>query len=511
MKFAELSRMAFEILWVRKLRTALNLVGIVVASVLLLATLSATQGIRKAVLRFVNNSEHARKFRVYPDFDRSIKPPEDQVKVDGDMSDRRRTRIRRILEDKWREENQPRWYSIPIEVFDELRKIEHVVEVKPNYSASCDVVLGNDRERIFTRTYSNLDANLRSRILFGKDLSQQDQNEVLVHEGLAYELGYRSDKQLQELIGKEVILQFPVNANMFSLLGEEFFLQSVEQQTKWFEIIEKLLAGHNPADFSSEDKKRIQQFLSKRSGNNDQNKTKLVSMRFKVGAVFRHRDDEDIENVLERFTGGSGEILIHYRVFEKDLREVLGERSAHDADVYVEHYSHLESVIKQCREESLNSASATDIIGRIINGVEGSKFTIAVIILIVLLISAVGISNTMFISLIERTEEIGIIKAVGGSNRDVLVLVLCEGLVTGLIGGLVAIGISLLIVLGGNEILKNYVQSRANMELEGSVFDLELWMLALTLGVSTLTTTLAGIWPAWRASRLDPVDAMGQR
>ena len=511
MKLPDIFKMAFHNLWIRKLRTALNLVGIVIASVLLLATLAATEGIQDAVVRFVESSEHSKRFRIYPDFDRSVKPPPEAVKVEGEMSERRRKRLRDLLENNWREENQPRWYWIPPGLVEKIRKLPHVVEVSPKFSINCDIEIDGTLQKTFARSCSSLNLSLRQRMIAGEMIGDDNSKQILIHEGLAYKLGFRSDSDLEELIGKTVVLKFPVNAGTANLFGAKFFSESVEKRIQWFKVLEHLLSGKSVLTLGKEEQDLIKQFLKQQEKPSASPKFQVLKIEFEVAGVFRRRDDQDIQNVLERFTGGFGDVLFHHHVFENDLKEVLGKRGAHDADVFVDEYPNLKTVIEETEKNSVRVASPADIINRVVAGVENSKFTIGTIVLIVLFISAIGISNTMFMSLVERTEEIGILKAVGGSNRDVLHMILFEGLVTGLIGSLVSIGISFLVVLVGNEMLRNYVEYRSTMELEGQLFQVEGWMIAAMVAMATLTTTVAGLWPAWRASRLDPVDAMGQR
>ena len=126
------------------------------------------------------------------------------------------------------------------------------------------------------------------------------------------------------------------------------------------------------------------------------------------------------------------------------------------------------------------------------------------------LVGAIGIANMMFTSVLERTREIGILKAIGASDRQVMLLFLVESGIIGLIGGI--IGIFLGYGLGqGFLILRQYMLSKTGMietipkvpEIEIS---LELSLLALLL--SFVIGILAGLLPARRAAKLPPVEAL---
>lgn len=120
---------------------------------------------------------------------------------------------------------------------------------------------------------------------------------------------------------------------------------------------------------------------------------------------------------------------------------------------------------------------------------------------IALLVGAVGVMNTMFTSVLERTKEIGVMKAVGAKNSHILTIFLIEsglmGFVGGVVGTLAGLGLSAL----------------ASMFI-GRFFNVQMAVVAspalilITLAGSFSLGAVAGLWPAWRASRLPVVDAL---
>lgn len=126
-------------------------------------------------------------------------------------------------------------------------------------------------------------------------------------------------------------------------------------------------------------------------------------------------------------------------------------------------------------------------------------FAIAAISLIV---GAIGIANTMFTSVIERTKEIGTMKAVGAKNSDILWLFLIESGMLGLVGG--AIGV--LLGAGVAELISYIAQVQLDTNLVQAAFP---WYLIVgCLAFSFIVGALSGIWPARRASKLKTVDAL---
>lgn len=118
-----------------------------------------------------------------------------------------------------------------------------------------------------------------------------------------------------------------------------------------------------------------------------------------------------------------------------------------------------------------------------------------------LLVGGVGVMNTMFTSVLERTKEIGVMKAVGAKNSHVLSIFLIESGLMGLVGGIVGT----LLGLGLSALASSAI---------GRFFDIKLIVVAspalilITLLGSFAIGAVAGLWPAWRASKLQVVEAL---
>ena len=111
-----------------------------------------------------------------------------------------------------------------------------------------------------------------------------------------------------------------------------------------------------------------------------------------------------------------------------------------------------------------------------------------------LFVGAVGVMNIMFVTVTERTREIGIRKAIGATRRSILLQFLCESSVIGLLGG--AIGIALAVILTA---VINAVLMPAAVS----------WpIVAVAVVVSAGVGVLAGVAPAYRGAKLDPIEAL---
>ncbi len=130
---------------------------------------------------------------------------------------------------------------------------------------------------------------------------------------------------------------------------------------------------------------------------------------------------------------------------------------------------------------------------------------------IALLVAAIGIANTMAMSILERTREIGLMKAVGATNRDVLSIFLGEAAGIGFIGGLGGIVIGWLAAQGMNVLALAYLAGQASQQGGAppsvAVYT-PIWLPIFALIFSTLIGMLSGLYPALRAATMIPVQAL---
>jgi len=118
-----------------------------------------------------------------------------------------------------------------------------------------------------------------------------------------------------------------------------------------------------------------------------------------------------------------------------------------------------------------------------------------------LVVGGIGIMNIMLMTVIERTKEIGVMKATGATNKIVLILFLGEAATVGFVGGL----IGFLLGYFGSIIVANVIGVMVGITME-IIFSPIIFLGAL--GFSVLVGTISGVYPAVRASKLDPVEAL---
>jgi putative ABC transport system permease protein len=218
--------------------------------------------------------------------------------------------------------------------------------------------------------------------------------------------------------------------------------------------------------------------------------------KFKVVGIFKSmgssQDDSQIYmslNDIRELTGGTDSIsMVFAKVtdvskvesisedIEKKLNDMYGEKS----------YS------------AISSQQMADRVGSIFSLL---SFVLGGIASISLVVAGVGISNTMFTSVLERTKEIGIMKAVGATNNNIMEIFLVESALLGLFGGvigcIVGVAFSQIISIFATNMLPIQFKTLVSPEL-----------VALSLLFSVSVGIASGLVPARKASRLQPVTAL---
>jgi ABC-type antimicrobial peptide transport system permease subunit len=126
---------------------------------------------------------------------------------------------------------------------------------------------------------------------------------------------------------------------------------------------------------------------------------------------------------------------------------------------------------------------------------------------IALFVASIGIVNTMIMSIYERTREIGTLKAMGASRGDIRLMFMIEAGLIGLIGGTFGLLMGWLLGRGLNRAALWYAQSR-NIPVEDNLFVITPTLALQSLVFAFLIGVVAGLYPANRAARLDPLTAL---
>ncbi len=163
--------------------------------------------------------------------------------------------------------------------------------------------------------------------------------------------------------------------------------------------------------------------------------------------------------------------------------------------------------VKNQIESAVNGTSAltkSDYTKQIDNIMQTVTLFVGAIAGVALLVGVISIINIMLVNVSERTREIGVLKAIGFKNREILSSILTEagllGLLSAIVGGVVA---AVILELGIMFLAPQYGISGIKLTQM-----LPLWLVAAVIGGATILSVLAGLYPAWRASKLNVVEAL---
>ena len=210
-----------------------------------------------------------------------------------------------------------------------------------------------------------------------------------------------------------------------------------------------------------------------------------------ISSLFGQGEDKTIlvpVEVAQKFLLGVDYLTgIMFEVVDGDHQE--------DAITRVSNVLRVNHKLKDGQENDFSTRTQNDIIDvfTTITGV----FTVflSAIAAISLFVGGIGIMNIMLVSVTERTKEIGLKKALGAQRSNILLQFIMEALVLTLVGGAIGIVIGLLGAFGISLV-------------GGWDFVIDFGAVALAVGVSTAFGLVFGFYPAWKASKLDPIDAL---
>lgn len=146
----------------------------------------------------------------------------------------------------------------------------------------------------------------------------------------------------------------------------------------------------------------------------------------------------------------------------------------------------------------------TQIMGTIMNLADSARSLLLTVIGIALIISAFGIINTLLMSVNERTREFGMMKAIGASGLDIGKMVLAETVFITISGGVLGTFIAIV----GSSLIESFVKSMLPYSPGGSLISISPELIAFSLAFSVGLGLICGLYPAFRSSRLTPMEAI---
>lgn len=235
---------------------------------------------------------------------------------------------------------------------------------------------------------------------------------------------------------------------------------------------------------------------------------------YRVVGVLKAEDGFDINNFMETDMFVPLDQAKEFRDANRDPMSRIGELLAGDtgyqnAEVRVADVSEVESIKEEIKKRGFRAWSFTNQVEEVQRIFLIVNSALALIGGISLLVASFGISNTMIMSIRERTREIGVMKAIGGSDGEIMRIFFVEASLIGLAGG--ALG-----VLGGWGIdrLANMLANRWILNQVGQTvrridfFSIPWYLSTGAILFAIIISLIAAIYPAMRAAKVDPIKAL---
>jgi len=189
------------------------------------------------------------------------------------------------------------------------------------------------------------------------------------------------------------------------------------------------------------------------------------------------------------------------------LKGVLGKNAYDGLKVKVSDRKKVAAVRSEIEKMGYSTSAVLDLIEQIDRVFLITQIVLGTIGGVALMVALLGIINTMMISLLERTHEIGIMKAIGASNREIRRIFAYESGLFGLFGGIFGVSAAFLLGQGVNNIL-NYL-----IRVSGGTGSMVIFITPKSFAfemiiLSVLVSLLAGWWPARRAAKLSAMEAL---
>jgi putative ABC transport system permease protein len=510
MRFHDLLTLPLAALWQQKGRTLLTTLGVVFGAFVLAASLSIGVGVRATIDRESHRSDISRRVDISPKWNSvNASPTNKPVEVAGEMADVRRDRIRKALAEQEQRTNPARSFTeLTREQLRKLATIPHVERVVPQVYLQGFALLGNRSEVTQIVSARPDDEAGRRRIVAGRFFETPNERSAIITEFLAYRLGLTTDAEIDGLVGKtlriEIRSQKVESGFAIYLMNRQGRASRTER-----EALDKV-AARLPGSLESLGlTKPESDELRKAIKSGPATAPLVVTEEFTVVGVLRAPTDDDLKVGWSPLNSGFDFVLPYATatdLFFKGTEE--GESGVNQALLLVDKEENVKDVVASVLSLGVEAHAALEFIERerfIYVMIFGGMTCVAAV---ALLVSALGIANTMLMSVLERTREIGIMKAVGADGRHLQFIFLVEGGLIGLLGALIGLLLAWGASFPGDAWVRSMVLSDIKIDLKGSIFVFPSWIVATVLVFTVLVTTLAAVYPARRASKIDPVSAL---
>jgi putative ABC transport system permease protein len=524
----QLLKFALHGLWRQKVRTGLTLVGVAVGTCALAFSLALGLGLRAFIETEFKGREDFWRVLVRAD---EPPPGEDKVperdrhriEVKGEMSDERRARMREALVGLYASKTAPRPVKrLTPEAIDAIAKLPGVAEVRTFHTGSGWVTAAGGEERPSVFAVSGPLDDLRPRLIAGRPPASPSADEIVLSELVLYELGLRSDADLERALGREFTLEIG-GANDEAALAGALLGRKLPEKPNVTQVkaLNKIRAKFPQAvgafGLTEAEKVELLKLFAAAAAEQEEGQGssgQKVSRTYRLCGVARVLTAEERKRAtpLDSWELNAGDAFLPAATGERQFGALpwVKGRGLPAADVRVAPGGDLPGTVEAIEAMGFRTHSGVKWFAAAKREVTLIAAGLNLFAFIALFVAGIGITNTLVTSVIERTSEIGILRAVGATRGQVMALFLSEGAVIGLSGGALGLALARGLAAWANDWVCGLIAKQMDGQkmLSTTVFEFPWWLWAGAVAFAVGVTTLAALYPARRAARIHPIEAL---
>lgn len=458
MKISDRFIMALRNLWRRKSRTILTILSVVIGSTSIILMLAFAEGISNS------QKEMIESFQGLTTIDVMDGSGEGNLKIND-------------------------------KVLNDLKRVSHVKAVVPSKNVYVQIKMSDTEDYEIDGSINIIPDNVFSLIDkdmmdFGNPPNAKDDNKILLGQNT------QATKQIAEGGGSfymEPVEDFDFNAHQYFIrLGYVF-----EEEDDGVNF-----SNENPQNGSEEKEEQKPEYTDvpiEIAGKLNKNSFLSGWGSYISEATFKMLKKEDAKIMSP---------ILNQSFDEKGnpIPETSDQITYDNLQVIVDDVGNVEAVEQEIRQLGYQTHSMAETNEEIQNQTRTIMLILGGIGSIAFIVSAIGIINTMLMSIYERQKEIGVMKVIGASVRDVETMFLIESGFIGFFGGILGLVISLLVAKLLNSTLG--ADPNSMFGTSGNIIIIPVWLAIVGVGFSALVGVLAGYLPARRATKLSAIEAL---
>lgn len=464
MRFRDMLRMSGSSLWKRKVRTLLTVLGVMIGTASIVVMISIGLGLSRASMAEIEkyggimtvNVSEDDYYDFYDEDENSTKKSDTKVNKSGHLDD---------------------------ELIEEIMKIDHVKNVYPVLDTNALVFKGRYQ------------ANVQIRGMRAQDIREQG---IELAEG---DFPQGGDAQLQVIYGNTILSEFYDDKNNtgYWYNGELPDINYMTDTLMYIFNVDKYYnylwggGGSEEGQDNSMPKKYIVETAGVMAGGIDD---------YGANSYYVFCDLDRLKAILKKEFKNTSIPGQPTTTSGKPLKEIFYT----GIQVNVDSMDAVKDVQNEIKKLGYNASSNAEWVQSMQGQTKYIEIALGGIGAVSLLVAAIGIANTMMMSIYERTKEIGVMKVLGCDLKNIQGLFLMEAGYIGFLGGVVGLGLSYGVSAIVNVVMKEMVA--AEMGTAMGISYIPPWLAVLSLGFAVFVGMAAGFFPSLRAMRLSPLAAI---